>query len=80
MTISARESGDNNKKSVSMVLINPGDKSIKALDKPSFIQVCKILDAGKVELFVEGKKVRNRKPEIISEIPDMVPDDIEDDF
>ena len=78
MTISARESGGNNKKSVLMVLIHPGDKSIMALDKPTFLQVCRALDAAGIELFIEGRKIRNRKPEIIEELPALIPDDPDD--
>jgi hypothetical protein len=70
-TISARETGGNNKKSVLMCIVSPIDKKIITPDKNSFLQVCKILDAAKVEIFVEGRKVKNIKPEII-------PDDAEE--
>lgn len=70
-TISARETGGNNKKSILMCIVSPIDKKIITPDKNSFLAICKILDAAKVEIFVEGKKIRNIKPE-------RIPDDAEE--
>jgi hypothetical protein len=70
MIISARESSGNAKKTVLMCVIDPVHKSLQAPDKNSFLTICKILDAGKVEIFVEGRKVRNIPPERIPDDPD----------
>lgn len=70
MIISARESGGNAKKTVLMCVIDPVNKTLKAPDKPCFIAICKLLDAGKVELFIEGQKIRNIAPERIPDDPD----------
>ena len=69
-TISARETGGNNKKSILMCFVNPAKKTIEAPDKNSFLQICKLLDSGKVEIFVEGRKVKNVKPEKIPDDPE----------
>jgi hypothetical protein len=73
--ISARETSGNAKKSILMCYVDPVNKTIQTPDKTSFLQVCKILDAGKVEFFLEGQKVKNTAPEKLS---DLIPDDIED--
>jgi hypothetical protein len=72
MVISARESSGNARKTVLMCIIDPVNKSITAPDKFSFLTICKILDAGKVEIFVEGRKVRNIPPE-------KIPDDMDEE-
>lgn len=72
MIISARESSGNARKTVLMCIIDPVNKTLKAPDKPSFITICKLLDAGKVELFIEGKKTKNKAPE---KLQDLIPDD-----
>jgi hypothetical protein len=71
-TISARETSGNAKKTILMCVIDPVNKSITAPSKPTFITICKILDAGKVEIFVEGRKVRNIAPE-------KIPDDMDEE-
>lgn len=70
-TISARETSGNAKKSIPIVFIEPKNKIISAPDKMTFLQVCRALNKEGIELFLEGKKIKNIAPE-------KIPDDIED--
>jgi len=70
MIISARESSGNARKTIPVVFIEPKTRLISAPDKPTFLQACKALDKAGIELFIEGKKVKNVAPERIPDDPD----------
>lgn len=76
MVISARESSGNAKKTIPIVFIEPKTRLISAPDKPTFLQACKALDKAGIELFIEGRKTKNKAPE---KLQDLIPDDLDED-